>query len=142
MDISQLHDVTPNEALDMIEKDPRAILIDIRSSMEFLFVGHPVGAVHIPWIDEPDWEINPNFVSEIRKLMLGGAVCAIEKDCAPVILICRSGKRSEEAGRLLISDGLTNIYHIDEGFEGELDENHQRSSLGGWRYRGLPWEQC
>ena len=48
MDISQLHDVTPNEALDMIEKDPRAILIDIRSSMEFLFVGHPVGAVHIP----------------------------------------------------------------------------------------------
>ena len=29
-----------------------------------------------------------------------------------------------------------------EGFEGELDENHHRSTLGGWRFRGLPWEQC
>jgi hypothetical protein len=31
---------------------------------------------------------------------------------------------------------------VDEGFEGELDEHHHRSSTGGWRFRGLPWEQC
>ena len=28
------------------------------------------------------------------------------------------------------------------GFEGELDESHHRSTLGGWRFEGLPWEQC
>ena len=142
MDISELHDISPKDAHDMINHDPRAILIDIRSSMEYLFVGHPVGAVHVPWIDEPDWEVNPHFVAEVRKLMLGGAVCATEEGCAPIILICRSGKRSQEAGKLLISDGLTNIYHIDEGFEGDLNDIHQRSSIGGWRFHDLPWEQC
>jgi len=142
MSISELHDIAPMDALQMIEHDPRAILIDIRSSMEYLFVGHPVGAVHLPWIDEPDWEVNPHFVPEVRKLMLGGAVCAVEEGCAPIILICRSGKRSQEAGKILLTAGLSNIYHIDEGFEGDLNEHHQRSSVGGWRFHGLPWEQC
>jgi len=138
----ELHDISSKNALQMIHDDPRAILVDIRSSMEYLFVGHPVGAVHLPWIDEPDWEINPHFVAEVRKLMLGGAVCDVEEGCAPIVLICRSGKRSQEAGKALLAAGLSNIYHIDEGFEGELNELHQRSSVGGWRFHGLPWEQC
>ena len=59
-----------------------------------------------------------------------------------MLLICRSGKRSVEAGELLVNEGFTAVYNIDEGFEGELDEHHHRSSIGGWRYHGLPWEQC
>jgi rhodanese-related sulfurtransferase len=138
----ELHEISPKSASQMIHDDPRAILVDIRSSMEFLFVGHPVGAVHLPWIDEPDWEINPHFVAEVRKLMLGGTVCDTEDGCAPIILICRSGKRSREAGKVLLAAGLSNIFHIDEGFEGELNDVHQRSAVGGWRFHGLPWEQC
>ena len=126
----------------MIENDPRTVLVDIRSSMEYLFVGHPVGAVHVAWIDEPDWDVNPDFVREIRKLMLGGLATAGQQQTAPVILICRSGKRSKEAGELLVKEGLKNIYHVDEGFEGERDGDHHRSSVGGWRFHGLPWEQC
>ena len=137
-----LHDISPKQAMQMIQHDPRAVLVDIRSSMEFLFVGHPVGAVHVPWIDEPDWVVNPHFVADVRKLMLGGTVCASEDDCAAIILICRSGKRSHEAGKELIAAGLSSVYHIDEGFEGELDDHHQRSTVGGWRFHGLPWEQC
>ena len=142
MSQNELHDISPKSASQMLHDDPRAILIDIRSTMEYLFVGHPVGAVHLPWIDEPDWEINPHFVAEVRKLMLGGAVCDTEEGCAPIVLICRSGKRSQEAGKVLLAAGLSNIYHIDEGFEGELNDLHQRSSVGGWRFHGLPWEQC
>ncbi|NEX22326.1 rhodanese-like domain-containing protein [Thiorhodococcus mannitoliphagus] len=134
--------LTPREAMEMLESHPQAVLVDIRSSMEFLFVGHPKGAVHIPWIDEPDWVVNPHFVTEIRKLLLGGAVCEKDMGCAPVILICRSGKRSLEAGRALLQEGLKSVFHIDEGFEGELDEHHHRGTLGGWRFHGLPWEQC
>ncbi len=137
-----LHDLTPQQAMQMMKDDPRTVLVDIRSSMEFLFVGHPKGAVHIPWIDEPDWTVNPEFVTDIRKLMLGGSICTIDEGCAPVILICRSGKRSLEAGKALLEGGFIRIFHIDEGFEGDLDDNHQRSTLGGWRFRGLPWEQC
>jgi len=142
MSNTELHNISPKQAMRMIQDDPRAVLVDIRSSMEFLFVGHPVGAVHVPWIDEPDWDVNPHFVADVRKLMLGGTVCASEEDCAAIILICRSGKRSLEAGKELIAAGLSSVYHIDEGFEGELNDHHQRSTVGGWRFHGLPWEQC
>jgi len=143
--MSQVNDPTPlspKHAWQLLQDDSRAVLVDIRSSMEFLFVGHPKGAVHLAWIDEPDWEINPDFVTEVRKLMLGGVVCDADEGCAPVILICRSGKRSLEAGRALIEAGMKKVMHVDEGFEGELDDAHHRSSSGGWRFHGLPWEQC
>jgi rhodanese-related sulfurtransferase len=134
--------LTPQEAWQMLQDDPRAMLVDIRSSMEYLFVGHPKGSVQIAWIDEPEWTVNPHFITDIRKLLLGGAVCNQDQECAPVILICRSGKRSLDAGRALLDSGLNRVYHVTEGFEGDLDEHHHRSTLGGWRYRGLPWEQC
>ncbi|MEW7977789.1 MAG: rhodanese-like domain-containing protein [Candidatus Sedimenticola endophacoides] len=134
--------LSPKQAWQMLADDPRAILVDIRSSMEYLFVGHAKGAVHVAWIDEPDWVVNPHFVTDIRKLMLSGAICTEGEGCAPVILICRSGKRSHEAGRALLEGGFTRVFHIDEGFEGELNDQHQRSSVNGWRFHGLPWEQC
>ncbi|RTZ73217.1 MAG: rhodanese-like domain-containing protein [Gammaproteobacteria bacterium] len=144
MDSNHPHGLTPHEAQKILQENPRAVLVDIRSSMEFLFVGHPVGAVHIPWIDEPDWDVNPDFVTDIRKLLLGGVVCDSEEEleCAPVILICRSGKRSLQAGKALLEAGMKDIYHVDDGFEGDLNEHHQRSTLNGWRFEGLPWEQC
>ncbi len=134
--------LSPEQAHRLLQDDPQALLVDIRSTMEFLFVGHPSGAVHVPWIDEPDWIVNPQFLTEIRKRLLGGAVCTPEDSCASVVLICRSGKRSLEAGKALLEAGLANVFHVDEGFEGELDDQHHRSTLGGWRFRGLPWEQC
>ena len=141
MSQTRLASLSPQAAWDLIQRTPRALLVDIRSSMEFLFVGHPVGAVHIPWIDEPDWEVNPNFVAEIRQLMLGG-VSRGGDSTAPVILICRSGNRSKDAGELLLNAGIDQVYHVDEGFEGDLNDKHQRSTLNGWRFHGLPWEQC
>jgi len=129
-------------AHDLIKKDPRALLIDVRSNMEFLFIGHPVDAISIPWIDEPDWEINPHFAAEVRKLILGGLEHASGGHNVPIVLICRSGKRSLEAGKLLLEEGFHDVYNIEEGFEGELDEGHHRSTLAGWRFDGLPWSQC
>jgi rhodanese-related sulfurtransferase len=140
--LDELQGLTPKQAWKLINEDARALLVDIRSSMEYLFVGHPKGAVHVPWIDEPDWVVNPHFVTEIRKLILGGVVEDDAQGSVPIILICRSGKRSKEAGHKLLEAGIANVYHIDEGFEGELDEQHHRSSSGGWRYHKLPWEQC
>jgi rhodanese-related sulfurtransferase len=134
--------LTPQAAWQMLQDDPRAVLVDIRSTMEYLFVGHPKGAVHVAWIDEPEWTVNPHFVTDIRKLLLGGASCTEDHRCAPIILICRSGKRSLDAGRTLLDAGFGQVYHVHEGFEGELDEEHHRSTRGGWRFRGLPWEQC
>lgn len=142
MKAANVKTVSATEAYELIQNDPRALLIDVRSNMEFLFIGHSVGAMSIPWIDEPDWVINPNFAAEVRKLILGGLDHRSDGHNVPVLLICRSGKRSLEAGNLLLKEGFHDVYNVEEGFEGELDENHHRSALAGWRFDGLPWEQC
>ncbi len=134
--------ITPKQAWQLIKDDTRAVLVDIRSTMEFLFVGHPSSALHVAWIDEPEWTVNPHFVTDVRKVMLGGATAHGDIDGAPVILICRSGKRSIDAGTALLQAGFSSVYNVSEGFEGELDDHHHRGSVGGWRFHGLPWEQC
>jgi rhodanese-related sulfurtransferase len=125
----------PKEALEFLRETPNALFIDCRSEMEFLFVGHPVGALHVSWNDGPDWEINPHFVGEVRKL----AGYGIDR---PVILICRSGHRSVDAGHALEKAGFTEVYNVQHGFEGDLNDKHQRNTINGWRCEGLPWEQC
>ena len=140
--MQEVKTISPQEAWEIMQKEPRTVMIDVRSDMEFLFVGHPVGAIHIPWIDYPDWRLNPDFVTEVRKLVLGGVCYEKPNSGVPILLICRSGKRSLEAGNLLVKEGFCDVYNVAEGFEGELDEKHQRSTQGGWRFHGLPWEQC
>lgn len=142
MSTSKVKTVESKEAWQILQDDPKALLIDVRSNMEFLFIGHPLGAISIPWIDEPDWVINKNFAPEVRQLILGGLDHRDGGKNVPILLICRSGKRSLEAAELLLKQGFHDVYNIGEGFEGELDANHQRSTLAGWRFDGLPWEQC
>ena len=139
--------ISCKDAWQMLQDDPKVVLIDIRSEMEYLFIGHPKGAIHVAWIDEPDWKINLRFATEVRKVVLGGIISDYEdkshqQDASPILLICRSGRRSLEAGEALIKDDFTSVYNIIEGFEGPLDAEHHRSSISGWRFDGLPWDQC
>ena len=127
--------LTPREAQDFLHQRPDALLIDVRSEMEYLFVGHPVGALHVAWNDGPDWEVNPHFVGEVKKL-------AGHVHDRPVVLICRSGNRSVDAGIALERTGFARVYNVLHGFEGELDDHHHRGTENGWRFDGLPWEQC
>jgi len=122
----------PKEASEFLHRNPQAVLIDCRSEMEYLFVGHPTGSIHVAWNDVPDWDINPHFVGQVKK------VASMNR---PVVLICRSGQRSLAAGVELEKAGFSEVYHVLEGFEGALDDDHHRGSIGGWRKEGLPWEQ-
>jgi len=126
----------PRQAYEFLQKHPDALFIDCRSEMEYLFVGHPVGALHVAWNDGPDWDVNPHFVGQVRKL------AGTDHATRPIVLICRSGNRSREAGETLERAGLRTIYNVAHGFEGELNDKHHRSAATGWRHDGLPWEQC
>lgn len=139
--MSEVKSLSAKQAYELLQQKPQAILVDVRSSMEYLFVGHPRGSVSIPWIDEPDWVIDPHFTAHIRQLILGGVVSDGDGG-VPILLICRSGKRSLEAGKKLIEDGLSEVYNVEGGFEGPLDDDHHRSTIAGWRFENLPWEQC
>ena len=125
--------LTPNEAFEFLKQNPNAVFIDCRSEMEYLFVGHPQGAILVPWNDGPNWDINPEFVSHVKK------ATSVNR---PVVLICRSGNRSLDAGRALEESGFSKVYNVLHGFEGELDTDHHRGASTGWRFEGLPWEQC
>jgi rhodanese-related sulfurtransferase len=124
----------PKRALQFLQTQPDALFIDCRSEMEYLFVGHPVGAMHVAWNEAPDWAVNAQFVDEVRKLA--------GSPQRPIVLICRSGNRSHEAGEALERAGFTRVFNVEHGFEGELDENQRRNTRAGWRFDGLPWEQC
>ena len=140
--MNKVEHISASAAWGLLQKEPAVAFIDVRSDMEYLFIGHPKGAVNIPWIDEPDFTVNQNFEREVRKLILGGVIETSEHASVPVVLICRSGNRSEEAGNLLIEHDFKRVYNIEHGFEGELDDDHHRSTRTGWRHDNLPWEQC
>ena len=108
-------------------------LVDIRTEGEWKSTGVIAGSKLPTYVDEKGLSNPPQWLEKLK---------AIVKSGQSVILICRSGKRSLEAGKALIAAGVRNVFHIDEGFEGDLDEHHHRSTIGGWRFRGLPWEQC
>ncbi|MGF1644070.1 MAG: rhodanese-like domain-containing protein [Thiotrichales bacterium] len=124
--------LTPQQAFDYIQTHPEAVLIDCRSEMEYLFVGHPKDAILIPWQDGPDFDINPDFLGHVRK------AASMNR---PIVLICRSGNRSRVAGAYLEKYGFPEVYNVLHGFEGDLDEHRHRGGRNGWKFDRLPWEQ-
>ena len=123
----------PKRAFEFLHQQPDALFNDCRSEMEYLFVGHPTGAILVPWNDGPNWEVNPEFVAHVKK------AASVDR---PIVLICRSGNRSQEAGDELERHGFRRVFNVTHGFEGPLNAQHQRNTTAGWRHDGLPWEQC
>lgn len=127
--------LTPAECVQFLHDHPKALFIDCRSEVEYLYVGHPLGALHVSWNDGSDWDRNPHFVGMIKRL-------AGHSNERPVVLICRSGHRSVDAATALEEKGFPHVYVVQHGFEGDLDDNRHRGNINGWRHDGLPWEQC
>lgn len=126
--------LTPKETHAFLQQFPQAVFIDCRSTIEYYFVGHPPNAIHVAWNDGEDWEVNPDFVADVKRLT--------DSDPErPVAIICRSGRRSVEAGEALKAAGFKTVINVLYGFEGERDENMHRNVINGWRFDGLPWEQ-
>ncbi len=128
-----IKNLNPQQTWTLWQEHSNAVLVDVRTKMEHVFVGHPPGAIHIAWKEAPDWQINTDFVSEVEKHQLDKT--------APVLLLCRSGQRSLEAAMALQAAGFTDLINIVDGFEGPLDQQQHRGQIAGWRYDGLPWRQ-
>ncbi|MCX7098527.1 MAG: rhodanese-like domain-containing protein [Methylococcales bacterium] len=128
-----IENLTPAEAWALLQENPHAVLVDVRTKMEHSFVGHPLGAVHIAWKEAPNMQLNPNFVTEVQHL--------VSDKTAPILLLCRSGQRSLDAAAALQAAGYLRPINILDGFEGALDTQKHRGKLSGWRFCGLPWQQ-
>lgn len=123
-------DIPPPLAWQWVQQG-QAVLVDVRSHAERAWVGEVPGALPVVWKQWPGMAINPDFDAQLR-----AAVPAGQK----VLLLCRSGVRSIAAARRATELGLE-AYNVLEGFEGDLDPQGHRGQRGGWRFRGLPWQQ-
>lgn len=130
--------IDPIEANTILEEEQSARLIDVRSKVEFEYVGHPLGALHLPWKEFPDWRENPNFVASVDAALGDDGNTGKKR---ALLMLCRSGVRSLHAGGALLRSGYTRVYNIEGGFEGERDSGRHRGNINGWRFHGLPWEQ-
>jgi rhodanese-related sulfurtransferase len=133
-------DLTAAEAWALLKSDPKAQLVDVRTTAEWNFVGVPdlssLGReTHlVEWQSFPTMRPNPAFTADAERAT--GAA----KD-APVLFLCRSGARSRSAAIAMTAAGYSRAYNIAGGFEGDMDGDGHRGIRNGWKASGLPWKQ-
>jgi len=149
--VSGLH-LTALEAAEMKQRlGNKALMIDIRTRAEAMYVGMAASVDFlVPVLDFPEfWEwsdqrnefvqqSNPNFVKDVERRL---AQMGLTKN-DPVILICRSGVRSNAASGLLFEMGFKQAYTVIDGFEGDTAKDGPEKGhrvVNGWKNAKLPW---
>ncbi|WP_109529042.1 MULTISPECIES: rhodanese-like domain-containing protein [Nocardia] len=137
--MSYAGDITPQQAWEILQEHPKAVLVDVRTDAEWRFVGVPDTSsidrptVLIEWVDS-NGARNTEFADQLGKAL------GTRDPEAPVVFLCRSGQRSAHAANLATQLGIGPSYNVLDGFEGGLDSSGHRGGQG-WRATGLPWRQ-
>ena len=122
---------------------PGSQLIDVRTRAEWAYVGIPdletMGkrAVLMEWQTFPDQAVDPRFAERLAGELRALGV-QVDDD---LFFICRSGTRSLAAAKAMAAMGHRACHNVAGGFEGPLDDERHRGSVGGWKAAGLPWLQ-
>jgi len=137
--MAAIPDIAPAETWAAMQNDPAAMLVDVRTDVEWNFVGIPDLAdagkrvVLIPWQVYPSMTVNSHFTEALRK----GGVLPEHR----VYFICRSGARSLAAAQAAQAAGYAAVFNVADGFEGPVDRDGHRGQAAGWKAAGLPWVQ-
>ena len=123
--------VTPQEAW-ALKQAGAADIVDVRTQAEYEYVGRVPDTVLIEWRKLGERTPDPHFIGEVA------ARFPMDR---PLLFLCRSAVRSHHAAALAAQAGFQRTYNVLEGFEGDLDKEGHRGTLGGWRKAGLPWQQ-
>ena len=109
-------------------EDPNSVLLDVRTKEEWNTIGKPDGekiglkTYFLPIQFGNERIFNENFIQEFKNL-------AINQD-KNILIICRSGARSQFAAELLTKENYTCV-NISDGFEGNQENV-------GWKKCDLP----
>jgi rhodanese-related sulfurtransferase len=126
-------EITPQQAHDILNHDPGAVYIDVRTEREFA-AGHPAGAVNIP-VAFPDpargMVMNRDFVKVVES--------HFSKD-KKIIVGCQAGPRSNAAAGMLQEAGYQDLSNMIGGFGGMRDPTGTVIAPG-WTASGLPVSQ-
>ena len=122
--------LTPHEAFQILQANPEALLVDVRTQAELELVGRIPNAFNIEWATYPGMVKNQDFAKQLAD--------NVDKNLM-VIFMCRTGGRSHNAAVVAEELGFDKAYNMLEGFEGEANELKQRTMLNGWKHAGLSW---
>lgn len=131
------------ESWTRLSQDQGSVLVDVRTTAEWAFVGLPdlssIGKrpVLVEWLDFPGNNLNQAFVTQLTDAL---TKIGANKD-TELFFLCRSGGRSLSAARAMAVAGFSRCRNVADGFEGPLDPNRHRGSHSGWKAKGLPWVQ-
>jgi rhodanese-related sulfurtransferase len=102
-----LENLSIDDLVGELEKNPDLLLLDIRELQERVDLGTIPGSVHVPrgmlefWAD-PQSRYYRDYFREDRR----------------TVLFCAGGGRSVLAAQALIDMGFTNVAHVEHGFAG------------------------
>jgi rhodanese-related sulfurtransferase len=131
--------VAPTQAWEALKAEENARLVDVRTDVEWNFVGVPdlneagKQTVLIPWQVFPAMQRNSAFEDTLKQ-------AGLTPDDR-IYFICRSGVRSMAAAQAALSAGFPHVFNVADGFEGPVDADGHRGSAAGWKADGLPWVQ-
>ncbi|MGK2858435.1 MAG: rhodanese-like domain-containing protein [Thermoanaerobaculia bacterium] len=138
--------LTPAQAYEKWKSNPETVkILDVRTPDEYVFVGHPTMAWHIPLaLQTYQWDAtgrmlpmkpNPDFLAHAKEVFTPADT---------LLVLCRSGGRSAKAVDALAGAGFKQVYNIVDGVEGDLIQDpkhpdHGKRKKNGWINSGLPW---
>lgn len=124
-----LGELTPKEAFALLQEES-TLLVDVRSQAELDLVGRVPNAKHIEWAFYPGMIANAAFSQQLQ--------AQVAPDQA-IVFMCRTGGRSHNAAMLAQQLGYSRVFNMVEGFEGEANQQKQRTLINGWKHADLPW---
>ena len=117
-----------NEIKEYLKSQPNCVLLDVRTNEEWNQIGKPDGEIiglktyFLSYQFGEARVFNENFVQEFKNLKVD--------QNQELLIMCRSGARSQLAAELLVKENYT-CSNISDGFEG----NHNNI---GWKRNELP----
>ncbi|KIY21753.1 rhodanese-like domain-containing protein [Mesobacillus subterraneus] len=102
-----LENLSPQDISEKWNESPKPVILDVRTQMEYQS-GHIEGAKSFPWGQEK--EVASQYSAD-----------------TPLILICKTGHRSQAAANTLLKLGFKKLSHL----EGGMDR---------WKKEGFPTE--
>ena len=117
-----IEQIKSSEIKKFIEKNPKTVLLDVRTEEEWNTVGKPVSdslGIKAYFITIGK---DSNFIESVKK--------KIDKE-NQVLVMCAAGGRSIIAANLLQNEGYT-AHNISDGFSGNGQDL-------GWKNSGLPY---
>lgn len=142
-DVIHIEDVPVDEVWARLKADPGAVLIDVRTRAEWVFVGLPdlneltKKVLTVEWQTFPENRVDDAFSERMSRALQTSGVAPD----AELFFICRSGGRSRMAAEAMAAAGYSGCHNVADGFEGPLDASRHRGRVAGWKAAGLPWVQ-